>query len=228
MRLPFKTETDALRMTMALGLVVAASVLVGALTSRAYGVVVFAAGIAGGITFELSGRDASAGAALREATHAPHPEAGSGRGKHILVVALEALAGERLSAELTAAGGPDVQLDVLAPVLSSRSHYWSSDLDRESDDARQRLEASLAWAAARGFRARGEVGDPDPLVAVEDELRAFGADEVFVVMHARDHMNWLAGRMIGHLSRELDVPIREFVAGDDRPREELSPERRAD
>src|SRR5881398_2921023 len=99
MRLPFKTETDALRMTMALGSVIAASVLVGALTSRAYGVVVFAAGIAAGITFELSGREADAGAALREATHAPHPEAGSGRGRHILVVALETLAGERLGAE---------------------------------------------------------------------------------------------------------------------------------
>jgi hypothetical protein len=227
MRLPFKTETDALRMTMALGLVVAAAVLVGALTSRAYGVVVFAAGLAAGITFELSGREADAGAALREATHAPHPEAGSGRGRHILVVALEALAGERLGVELTAAGGADVQLDVLAPVLSSRSHYWSSDIDRESNDARQRLDTSLAWAADRGFNARGEVGDPDPRLAVEDELRAFGADEVFVVMHARDHMSWLANRMIGHLSRELDVPVREFVAGDDHTREDVQPQRPA-
>jgi hypothetical protein len=225
MRLPFKTETDALRMTMALGFVIAASVLVGALTSRAYGVVVFAAGIAAGITFELSGREADAGSALREATHAPHPEAGSARGRHILVVALETLAGERLAAELTAAGGADLQLDVLAPVLSSRSHYWSSDIDRECDAARQRLEASLAWAAARGFKARGEVGDPDPLVAVEDELRAFGADEVFVVMHARDHMSWLANRLIGHLSTELDVPVREFVAGDDQAREDVAQER---
>lgn len=213
---------------MALGLVVAASVLVGALTSRAYGVVVFAAGIAGGITFELSGRRPEAGAALREATHAPHPDAGSGRGRHLLVVALETLGGERLAAELAAAGGPDLQLDVLAPVLSSRSHYWSSDTDRESGDAAQRLEASLAWAAEQGFKARGEVGDSDPLVAVEDELRAFGADEVFVVMHARDHMSWLAGRMLGHLRRELDIPVREFVAGDDRAQEGLSPDLPAD
>jgi hypothetical protein len=224
MRLPFKTETDALRMTIATGLVVAASVLVGALTSRAYGMVLLAAGIAAGITFELSGRAADAGSALREATHAPHPEAGSGGGRHILVVAIETLAGERLGAELTAAGGADLQLDVLAPVLASRSHYWSSDIDRECDAARQRLEASLAWAAARGFKARGEVGDPDPLVAVEDELRAFGADEVFVVMHARDHMSWLANR-IGHLSGELDVPVREFVAGDDQAREDVRQER---
>jgi hypothetical protein len=217
MRIPFKTETDALRITMALGLVVLASVLVGVLTSRAYGVVVLAAGLAGGIAFEFSGRE-TGGAALREATHAPHPEAGAGMGRHILVVALETLAGEQLGAELAAAGGPNVQLDVLAPVLTSRSHYWSSDTDREGDDAAQRLEASLAWAAAHGFTARGEVGDPDPLVAVEDELRAFGADAVFIVLHARDHATWLGNRMIGHLSTELDVPVHEFVTGGDQDR----------
>src|SRR5512132_4578333 len=118
MRLPFKTETDAFRVAVALGLVAAAAVLVGWLVSRAYGVVLFAAGIAAGVTFELAGREADRGSALREAARGPHPHGASGGKRHILVVASEELAGEELAGELAAAGGADVELDVLAPILA--------------------------------------------------------------------------------------------------------------
>jgi hypothetical protein len=222
MRLPFKTETDAFRVAVALGLLAGASVLVGWLVSRPYGVVLFAAGVAAGVTFELTGREDGRGSALQEAAHGPHPHGASGGKRHILVVASETLAGEELRKELAAAGA-DVELDVLAPIVASRSHYWASDVDREREEARARLEASLAWAAEQGFAAKGEVADPDPLVAVEDELRDFGADEVIVVMPARERTSWLANRMLGHLARELDVPVREIVAGGEQDRTPAPP-----
>ena len=112
---------------------------------------------------------------------------------------------------------------MLAPILASRSHYWASDLDREREEAHERLEASLAWAAEQGFAAKGEVGDPDPLLAIEDELRDFGADEVIIVRHYRERTSWLANRMLGHLARELDVPVREIALGDDRDRSPSRP-----
>lgn len=221
-RIPFNSESDAFRMSIAFGLVLAASALVWALASPAYGVVVFASGVAAGIAFELSGRSSDSGAALREATHAPHPDAGATPGRHLLVVALEELGGETLREELNANGAATAQVDVLVPILASRSHYWSSDVDRERRDAEQRLAASLAWAAEQGFAARGEVGDPDPLVAIEDEMRAFGADEVVVVMNLREHRSWFANRMMSHLVRELDIPVREVVV--DAPSHQSQPE----
>jgi hypothetical protein len=223
MRLPFKTETDAFRVAVALGLVAAAAVLVGWLTSRAYGVVLFAAGIAAGVTFELAGRETDRGSALQEAAHAPHPHGASGGKRHVLVVTSENLSGEELGRELAAAGAAGVELDVLAPILASRSHRWASDIDREREEARKRLDASLAWAAEQGFAARGEVGDPDPMVAIEDELRDFGADEVIIITHARERTSWLASRMLGHLVRELDVPVREITLGDDQDRLPVPP-----
>ena len=129
----------------------------------------------------------------------------------------------RSSAGSWRAGGAGVELDVLAPILASRSHYWASDVDREREEARERLEASLAWAAEHGFAAKGEVGDPDPLVAIEDELRDFGADEVIIVTHPRERTSWLANRMLGHLARELDVPVREIAVGDDQDRSPAAP-----
>ena len=112
---------------------------------------------------------------------------------------------------------------MLAPILASRSHYWASDVDREREEAHERLEASLAWAAEQGFVAKGEVGDPDPLVAIEDELRDFGADEVIIATHPRERTSWLARRMLGHLARELDVPVREIVVADDHDRSPSRP-----
>lgn len=224
MRIPFKTETDAFRVAVALGFLAGASVLTGWLASRAYGVVVFAAGIAAGVTFELAGRETDRRSALREAAQSPHPHGASGWKRHILVVASEKLAGEELRRELREAGGAGVELDVLAPILASRSHYWASDVDREREEARARLEASLAWAAEQGFAAKGEVGDPDPLVAIEDELRDFGADEVIIATHPGERTSWLARRMLGHLERELDVPVREIVVDDDDDRSAVPPQ----
>jgi hypothetical protein len=225
MRIPFKTESDAFRVAVALGLVGAAALLLGFLVDRAWGIVLFSAGVAAGFVFEFSGREGGRGPALREAAEAPHAHGATGGQRHILVVAGERLAGEQLDRELRAGGGTDIELDVLAPILASRSHQLAGDIDREREEAQQRLDASLAWAAEHGFAAKGEVGDEDPLVAVEDELRDFGVDEVIIVRHSRERRSWLANRMLGYLAKELEVPVREIVVGDEQDVPPLPPER---
>jgi hypothetical protein len=210
MRIPFKTETDAFRVAAALGLLLGVSVIVGVLSSSPYGVVVFAAGCAAGLVFELSGRE-TGDHVLRDAASAPHPH-GPGPGKrHVLVVAERTLAGEELRRHLQPAPGVAVELDVLSPVMASRVHHWAGDVDSEREQARVRLDASLAWAAQQGFVARGAVGDPDAMGAIEDELRDFGADEVVIVTHPSERTSWLANRMLSHLKTQLEVPVREIV-----------------
>ena len=222
MQMPFRTETDAFRVAVALGLVGAASLALGFLVSRAWGIVLFSAGVAAGFVFEFSGRRTSRGATLRQAAEAPHPHGASAGQRHVLVVAGEALSGEKLAAELRGPGGAEIELDVLAPMLVSRAHQLVGDTDRERAEARGRLEASLAWARQQGFAAKGEVGDEDPLAAIEDELRDFGVDEVVIVRSAAERRSWLANRMVGYLAQELDVPVREVVAGDDQEFSTLS------
>jgi hypothetical protein len=214
MRIPFKTESDAFRVAVALGLVGGASLLVGVVASRAYGIVLFAAGIVAGLVFELAGRETGRGVALQEAAHDRHPHGATGETRHVLVVAGQRLAGEELATELRSAGGGELELDVLAPIVASRSHHLASDIDREREEARDRLEASLTWATEQGFAAKGELGDPDPLLAIEDELRDFGADEIVVVTHPRERSSWLAHRMLGYLARELEIPVRRIAVGE--------------
>jgi hypothetical protein len=215
MRVPLKTESDAFRVALALGLLAGVSILIGWLASEPYGVVVFAAGIAAGITFELAGRDTDGASSLNDAANAPHPHGVSAGKRRVLVIAEQALGGPELRGQLEAAGGAVVELDVLAPVMASRAHHLASDVDRERADALARLEASLAWAAEQGLAAKGEVGDPDALIAIEDELRDAGAEELIIVTDRRARTSWLAKRMLGHLRRELQIPVREIVVDDE-------------
>jgi hypothetical protein len=196
MRVPLRTESDAFRVVLGLALAAGAALLVGALASAEYGVVTLAAGLAAGVVFELAGREG-------RAAEAPPPHPGARR---VLVVASARLGGEALERALAVEEGGPAELAVLAPILASRAHYWASDVDRERAEARERLDASLAWAAEQGLLARGEVSDE-----IEDELRQFAADEVIVVMRAHERRSWLADRMLAQLSRELDVPVREIV-----------------
>jgi len=209
MRVPFKSESDAFRVAAVLGLLAGISVLVGVLSTRAYGIVVFAAGIAAGVVFELAGRERGE-STLHEASR---PVDGREGRRRLLVVAGGELGGEDLRRELLEAGGEEFELDVLMPVVASRSHALSGDVDREREEARTRLRGSLAWAAAQGFNASGEVGDLDLLLAIEDELRRARADELVVVTYPEERNSWLANRMLGYLKRELEIPVREIAVG---------------
>jgi len=94
-------------------------------------------------------------------------------------------------------------------------HYAMSDIDTELANAKRRLQRSLEWATARGMPARGEVGDPNPTTALEDQLRDFGADQVIVVTHARERETWQERGELEGLRRELDVPVTHIMVAED-------------
>lgn len=213
MRAPIRSEPDAFRFTMAGALVIAVSVVIGWLAEPLVGVLVFAVAIVVAALAYLYVAGPDRKTVLREAAAEPHPHGPTPGKRHVLVIANETLAGTELRQRLTEADGTGIEIDVLAPVLSSRLHLGVTDIDRELAEARERLERSLAWAREQGIEARGEVGDPTPTTAIEDELRDFGADEVIVVTHTRDRETWQEHGELERLRRELDVPVTHVVIG---------------
>src|SRR5207247_10528821 len=104
------------------------------------------------------------------------------------------------------------ELMVVAPVLVSRTHFVTTDVAHEMDQARERLAMTLDWARTHGLPARGHIGDPmHPLLAVEDDLRRFGPDEVIVATHPSESTNWQEGDLMARLRSELDVPVTQVV-----------------
>jgi hypothetical protein len=133
--------------------------------------------------------------------------------RHILVVANETCVGRALLEEVRyRARGYDTEVLVVAPALTSPAKFWASDVDGARVAAQQRVDASLKGLAAVGVTARGEVGDSDPLQAIEDALRTFGADEIVISTHPPGRSNWLERQVVDR-ARELyeTVPITHVV-----------------
>ena len=61
------------------------------------------------------------------------------------------------------------------------------------------------------IEARGEVGDGDPLQAIEDALRTFGADEIVISTHPAGRSNWLERGVVGAARERFDVPVTHVV-----------------
>ena len=212
MRLPIRSETEAVRFVFAGGAVIAVSVLLGWLTTPLVGVAFFVVALVLGAIAYLRAPNPEHRTPFADAEDEPHPHGGPPGKRHVVVVANQALSGDELRQRLTEMG-ERLELDVLAPVLTSRLHYAVSDIDVELAEARKRLDQSLAWARRSGFVARGEVGDPNPTTAIEDELRDFGADAVVVVTHPRELETWQERGELDRLQRELRVPVEHVMVG---------------
>lgn len=209
-RTPVTSERDAFRLTISGVAIVLAALLVGWLVDVWAGVALLVVALAAATIVYLRSPDPARRSSLEEAAREPHFFRAPGR-RHVLVIANEELRGEELRGRIGGTDG-EVEVDVLAPVLTSHVHYGVSDIDREIAQARERLRRSLEWTRQQGLHARGQIGDPNPVTAIEDQLRSFGPDEVIVVTH-RDQ-SWQERTELERLRAELDVPVEQVVVGD--------------
>jgi hypothetical protein len=137
----------------------------------------------------------------------------SGEGeRRILVVANETVGGRMLLDEIRRhSEGVNEEILVVVPALNSAIRHWTSDEDGARTAAQGRLDASLARLAAEGIVARGEVGDADPLQAMEDALRTFGADEVIISTHPEGRSHWLERGVVTGARERFELPITHVV-----------------
>lgn len=211
MRLPFGSETDAFRFACALGGAAGIAMLVGHLAGGATGVVLFAlVGLGALVWTSTDPKRMSDSSPLLEAQRAGHELGGTDR--RALIVANEALTGDSLWDEVLGHRETAPAVEVLAPVLQSRTHFVTTDIDEEVKDARRRLEDTLRAAQVHGLDATGRVGDPiDPFAAVADELRRYDVDEVIVMTHRPDRANWVESDLLERMRAQLDVPLAHVV-----------------
>jgi hypothetical protein len=132
--------------------------------------------------------------------------------RRILVIANETVGGEELLAILRRkAEGVEAHVLVVCPALNSQVRTWASDEDGARAAAQDRLDISLARLERDGVQAEGAVGDGDPLQAIEDALRTFGADEIVISTHPEGRSNWLERDVVGAARDRFGVPITHVV-----------------
>jgi nucleotide-binding universal stress UspA family protein len=214
MKNPFRSEAEAYRFVIGTVAYFAAIVIATAVGGRWWGIGVFVVLTVLVLIWFFR----------REAHEQPPATAPRHRGaddeRRILVVANETVGGQTLRT-LILERSRDVREEVLVvtPALNSPLKHWVSDEDEARAAARQRLDESLARLADAGVEARGEVGDGDPVQAIEDALRTFGADEIIISTHPRGRSNWLERGVVEKARERFPVPIQHVVVDLEREKE---------
>jgi len=112
--------------------------------------------------------------------------------KNLLVVATAPIEPDRLRTLVREHAGTGGRVRIVAPAAGVSPLQWLA-----SDEDEARLEAEgVARRAADAVEPEAavietEVGDPDPVQAIEDALRTFPADEIVLVTREGDAAGWL-------------------------------------
>ena len=129
------------------------------------------------------------------------------------MVANETVGGEELLNELSAAPGAcarrcssSARVELASSGTGCRTRIGARDA------AQERLEASLEAMRAAGIEARGEIGDGDPLQAIEDAIRTFAPDELIISTHPRGTLELARARPRRRRTRErFALPVTHVV-----------------
>jgi hypothetical protein len=204
---PLRSERDVFRAVVIIAIALGAVIALTLLTRPAIGAALLALEIGLGIVLLWRG---SLGALPHQAevSHRDDPV------YRVLVLANQTVGGRALLAEIqNRVKGRNSEILVVVPALTSTPlEHWASDVDEALDEARERLDASLAAMGAAGLSARGYVGDHhEPNSSLEDALRDFPADEVVISTHPPDRSRWLERGVVARARSEVPLPITHVV-----------------
>ena len=206
MRNPFRSEAEAYRFVLGTVAYFLAIVIADVVGGRWWGLGVFVV-LSALVLVWFFRREAGE----QLPATAPRQRGGDDE-RRILVVANETVTGRRLREAIqSAAGGRRTNVLVVSPALNTPLKHWTSDEDKARAAAEERLRRSVAELERLGISARGEVGDADPVQAIEDALRTFGADELIISTHPEGRSNWLERGVVASARERFAVPLTHVV-----------------
>jgi GABA permease len=130
--------------------------------------------------------------------------------RRYLIVANQTLTGAHLIAKVRELdrGGP-CAFHVLVPATVPHDHPWTEG--EVQGVARRRLEEGLALFRDAGMEATGQVGDADPVLAVEDVLREQAFDEIIVSTLPPRISRWLKIDLPRRVEAAFGLPVTHVV-----------------
>jgi hypothetical protein len=130
-----------------------------------------------------------------------------------LLVVTTVPAGDLLRERVRAhTGAEDAEVRVVAPASDVSPLEWlASDEDEAREEAAAKADKSARAVAPEARVTEAEVGDTDPVQAVEDALREFPADELLIVTRPGDQAGWLEKGAAREAFERFDVPVTHLV-----------------
>src|SRR4051812_35522775 len=133
-------------------------------------------------------------------------------GRKILALVAEPVSGEALRSAL---GEPaeDAEVMVVAPAFDKKTRFWASDSDEAIARAEAVQEATVERMGEQGVDAVGDTGESDPLLALQDALVTFPAEEIVIFTHPEGEQNWAESELVEEAESRFDVPVRRMEIG---------------
>jgi nucleotide-binding universal stress UspA family protein len=203
---PFRSEAEAYRFLLLTVGYFAAIAIAALAIGKWAGLVVFGLLTLAGVVYLVRAHRAEP---ARQTVSARR----GGENEHrILVIANETVGGGLLREEIRRRSeGYNERVLVICPALNTAVRHWASDEDRARAQAQERLNASLARLREAGLDAKGEVGDAEPLQAMEDAVRLFGPDEIIISTHPEGRSHWLERGIVEAARERFAVAITHVV-----------------
>ena len=130
-------------------------------------------------------------------------------GRKVLALVAEPISGEALRSAL-GEGADHAEVQVVAPALDSKARFWASDNDAAIARAEDVQQETVERLAEDGVDAVGDTGEADPLLALQDALATFPADEVVIFTRPEDDRNWAEDDLLERARSQLSVPVRHM------------------
>jgi hypothetical protein len=127
-----------------------------------------------------------------------------------LVVANQTLGGEHLVQEVRRrlSEGPST-FHLVVPATAPTDHLWTEA--EATNVAQGRLDEALSRLRQLGAEVEGEVGDGNPMLAIEDAMREESFDEIILSTLAPGLSRWLKLDLPDRLKAKVSIPVTHIV-----------------
>lgn len=132
----------------------------------------------------------------------------------ILAVVSEPASGDALRSAIGADRAEEAEVLVVAPALNTRARFWLSDPDAAIGRADEVQQETVERMGEQGVDAVGDTGESDPLLAIQDALQTFPADEIVLFTHRDGQVNWLEDGVVDELRTSFDGKVEHLVIED--------------
>lgn len=131
--------------------------------------------------------------------------------KKIIALVTEPVSGEALKSAVGADTAGDAEVLVVAPALNSKLKFLTSDPDEAISRAEAVQEETVERMDEEGIDAAGDTGESDPMLALQDALATYDADEIVLFMHGRQGRNWQEEGVVDQARERFGKPVKQLV-----------------
>ena len=131
--------------------------------------------------------------------------------KKILALVSEPISADALRSAIGTESADEAEVLVVAPALNTRTRFLLADPDPAIERAEDVQKETVERLDEEGIDAAGSTGEEDPLLALQDAMATFDADELVLFTHVGGKKNWLEEGLVDEAKGRFSVPVRHLT-----------------